>query len=91
MFKKIAITIVTIAIILGVFGACGTYEHNYTREATVYAIVDDVVTFEDNTGHLWNWVMEEGEYFTEGETVKLKMFDNYTMSDREDDIIKKVK
>lgn len=73
-----------------VFPAIGdTIQHNYTQVCTVYEVNDDVVTFIDPCGYLWDYVTTES--FNEHDTVKLYFHDNFTDFNREDDIIRKIK
>lgn len=66
-----------------------TIQHNYTQTCEVYEVKDDIVTFIDPCGYLWDYVTTES--FNKHDTVKLYFHDNFTDFDREDDIIKKVK
>ena len=76
-------------ICLLVFPVIGdTIQHNYTQVCEVYEVDDGITTFIDPCGYLWDYETTE---FNKGDTVKLYFHDNFTDTNREDDIIKKVK
>lgn len=72
--------------------AFGCYcEHNYTREnCEIIQICDGIATFEDKRGNRWDWKIEQNEYFEVGEVVDLRMNDNSSVDNIEDDVIRKV-
>ena len=82
--KKILIAV----LILGLFcGAC-YIEHNYTRtDCEVIEASSMGALIEDRCGFTWYY---EGEGFEVGDLVDLKMHDNFTSSNIDDDEIKKV-
>lgn len=81
-------TVLTIAIFAMMFGTACHYEHNYTkRNCKVTEATETGAMIVDSKG--WGWYYE-GEGFEVGQTVDLKMHDNFTNADNEDDIIKKV-
>ena len=61
----------------------------YTRQAVVDSINDNVITFVDDCGYLWEWELEDEKPYTVGERVSLQMDDMNTESVC-DDIIKAV-
>ena len=83
--KKIVILILALTSLNGL----SKLEHNYTRdnckviEASPYGAI-----IEDRTGNTWYY---EAEGFNVGDIVDMKMHDNWTISNIEDDIIQKVK
>lgn len=63
---------------------------NYTRKACIVIQTNDGwTTFEDRSGHCWDWQIED-ESFEIGERVDLKMNDNHTSDYPHDDIIRYV-
>lgn len=92
MMNKVLSTIRDVAIVVIVFvllpGICGNLETHYTREATVICVNEDEVIVNDKTGNEWAFY---GTGYTEGDTVKMKMFTNYTDSNIYDDEIVNVK
>jgi hypothetical protein len=66
-----------------------TYQHNYTQVCEVYEVDGDVVTFIDPCGYLWDYVTTEE--FNKHDTVKIYFHDAFTDSNREDDVIRKIK
>lgn len=82
--KKIIGIIIIIAL---VYGGC-YYEHNYTREeCVVVQVKDGYATIEDKTGNYWDVLCDGLE---EGDIVDLKMHDNYSSNNIEDDIVKDI-
>jgi hypothetical protein len=78
-------------LLIAAVGFVGTIENTYTKEAKVYEVRGNVVTFEDNHGYLWDWEMSEHECYTRGEVVTLVMHTGYTDGTIEDDEIEKIK
>ena len=83
----------TIALIIGliifilIIGRIGYWELHYKMDCEVVKIVDDVVTLEDGSGHLWeveNTTLELGETYT-------VVFFNNDTSIRTDDEIEEIK
>ena len=81
--KTIRNIIIAIAI-LTMCGWCSHYEHHYTRVGTVTRVDCIEIIVRDNSGHYWSF---KGYDYSVGDTVKLKMYDNYTSSDIYDDKI----
>ena len=63
---------------------CGYIETHYTRQATVIEVNGDVITVEDNCGYIWDF---EGDGFTVGDNVSMKMYNNTTDNIIKDDEI----
>lgn len=81
MKKIIPITLITIIL-------CGMahFEHNYTRkDCIVTQVNDNFATVKDKSGNVWD--IEDKDYKV-GDTITLKMHDNFTPSNIEDDIVK---
>lgn len=90
--KKAIVEFIFVAIICTfILGLCSHIESTYTKECKVVSVEGNVITFEDEERNFWEWEKEEKEkeYFV-NESVKLVMYDNYTL-DCEDDEIRKVK
>lgn len=60
----------------------GTIQCHYDLEATIIEVNDECVTAKDNMGHKWDF---NGNDYSVGEKVRLKMFTNYTDSNIYDD------
>lgn len=73
---------------VGIPSVGGYIETHYTREARVVKAKAEIVIVEDKCGNEWAF---EGEGFEIGQKVTLKMFNNYTDSNIEDDEIIGVK
>ena len=88
MIKKALVFIVETIAVFNLFvvlpGIAGYIENHYTREATVICVNDDEVVVDDTTGNEWAFY---GTGYIEGDTVKMKMFTNYTDSNIYDDEI----
>ena len=83
----------TIAFIIGfiifmaIVGRVGYWDLHYEMDCEVVKIVDDVVTLEDGSGHLWeveNTTLELGETYT-------VVFFNNDTCERTDDEVEKIK
>lgn len=72
------------------FGVYGESLNHYNINATVYAMDSTEVFFEDFKGDIWTWELEDGESYTIGDKVVLKMHTNYTEGVT-DDMIRKIK
>ena len=85
--KKLALMLVLVM----VFGMACYYDTNYIRkDCKIVDVENGVVTFEDKVGHYWKWEIEPNEYFEVGDFVDLKMFNNHTDNNIEDDEIKEI-
>lgn len=87
MIKATVIAMVAVTCVLTI----KTVDNTITRDAQVYQINDEIVTFEDSVGNLWDWEIEEGESFEEGQKVRLIMDMNETVDIVEDDVILKIR
>ena len=84
MFKKILVLV----LFIGAFYGISYYQHNYTREnCKVVQSYNGIATIEDCTGNYWEY---EDNNLQVGDCVDLKMFDNLSDTNIEDDIITKV-
>ena len=84
--KKIVITIAMVSMM-----TLGLHMSNtYTREVVVDSIENNIVTFIDTTGNMWEWEAREDENYKEGQEVKLIM-NNMDTTDITDDTIVKIK
>lgn len=86
VFETIAF-IIGFIIFMAIVGRVGYWDLHYEMDCEVVKIVDDVATFEDGSGHLWeveNTTLELGETYT-------VVFFNNDTSIRTDDEIEKIK
>ena len=92
MIKKalvfIAEVVVALMVVVVLPSMAGYVETHYTRDAVVVCVNDDEVIIDDTTGNEWSFY---GTGYREGDTVKVKMFTNYTDSNIYDDEIVDVK
>lgn len=87
--NTISIILITTLLVM-FFCICKLYENSYSIDAKVSNVQSESVTFEDVTGNVWMWGLEEGEQYQKGEKVTLYFYDNNT-DVRYDDEIKKVR
>ena len=86
--KKLCIAMIMI-ICLATIGYAMNY---YTRyNCIVYSVEDNIVTVEDNSGHLWEFIAEDNHIYKKFDKVNLKMYNNGTEDNIQDDIIMEVK
>lgn len=85
--KTIGIIVLTVVVTVTV----KTVDNTVVRDAQVYQMDNEVVTFEDSVGNLWDWEIEKGENFEEGQKVRLVMNTNGTIDTAEDDVILKIR
>lgn len=82
--KNILITVLLTTCVCGV----NHFEHNYTRETCeVVKINNGIATIEDKCGYHWKYADSNLKV---GDIVDLKMNDNCTVSNIEDDVITKI-
>lgn len=93
MFKKIMVVVLIVVAFVGV----SYIEHNYTKQyCEVIDKNDGYIEFVDSLNGTWVWNAETEEeiklYRTLeiGDRIDVKMFDNLTSANIEDDIIKKI-
>ena len=85
--KKLALALVLVML----FGmACYDDTHYTRKDCEIVDVENGVVTFKDIVGHYWKWEIEPNEYFEKGDFVDLKMFNNYTDNNINDDEIKEI-
>ena len=90
MNKKTSIFCLIVLLFVS-FLFCSYFESHYTREVKVCRVEQDIIIFTDTQGNFWEWEKKEnGDSFIMGESVKLKMFNNYTINESTDDVITKV-
>ncbi len=82
--------ILFIVLFIVVLAFCSYFERHYSIDAQVYRVENNIVTFEDKLGELWEYEDYEEE-LTEGQSVKLTFYDNGTDRTRTDDEITKIK
>ena len=82
--KKILFTLLISLLIAG----ASHYEHNYTRKnCEVIQINDGIATVYDEVGEAWDF---KNCGLSVGDIVELKMYDNNTSNNINDDVIKEV-
>ena len=85
--KKNIITIFQMIIVSVIFVAslafCSYVESHYSIKGRVYQVEDNIVTFEDKTGNLWDAITDED--LTKGQEVKIYFYNNHTDNTRFDD------
>lgn len=74
--KSIICTILFMVILFGGAGIAGSIEHNYVREdCVVIREGNGIVRVEDKCGYIWEF---EGEGYTVGTHLDVKMHTNFT-------------
>ena len=91
--KNIIITIIIACLLAStLFGAIYVATHQYEVFNIVSAIVcevnEEVVAFEDASGEVWVWELEEGESFELGQQVQIQFNDMATADIYDDEIIR---
>jgi hypothetical protein len=51
----------------------------------VYSVKDNIVTVEDNSGHLWGFIAKDNHNYKKFDKVDLKMYNNGTEDNIQDD------
>lgn len=81
-----------IVIMIIAFVSIGYSMNYYTRyDCVVYSIEDNIITVEDNGGQLWSFIAEDNHHYKQFDKVDLKMHNNYTEGNVQDDIVIGVK
>ena len=86
--REFSVAVVALILFLGVPIIGDTIQHNYTQQCDVYKVHDTYTTFIDPVGYLWDYETTE---YTKGDSVKIHFHDNFTDTNREDDIIISIK
>lgn len=87
--KSIVCTILFMVILFGGAGIAGNIEHNYVREDCVVIWEGNgIVRIEDKCGYIWEF---EGEGYTVGTHIDVKMHTNFTHDTIFDDRITDVR
>lgn len=91
--KNIIITIIIACLLAStLFGAIYVATHQYEVfnivSATVYEVNEEAVAFEDASGEVWVWELEEGESFELGQQVRIQFNDMATADIYDDEIIR---
>lgn len=80
--KKFCIIMIMI-ICLATIGHTMNY---YTRyDCVVYSVEDGIITVEDNSGRLWKFLAEDNHNYKQFDNVDLKMYNNGTEDNTQDD------
>jgi hypothetical protein len=95
--KKIIGKILVAVLLVGMFCGASYYEHNYTRkDCKVTDKNDAVIEFTDKCGWTWVWCAESEEdielyqSLEVGNHIDVKMYDNFTSANIDDDEITKI-
>lgn len=68
------------------FVSIGYSMNYYTRyDCVVYSVEDNIVTVEDNSGHLWGFIAKDNHNYKKFDKVDLKMYNNSTEDNIQDD------
>lgn len=73
--KNAMLSIIPLVVLILSMGICGYSETHYTREGVIVSVDAEEVTVKDTTDNVWSF---EGDDFSEGEKVSLKMYTNHT-------------
>lgn len=81
--------VLLVGLVVAMFSGCSYVEHHYTRKSCkVIDINDGIATILDKQGNVWDIY---DETLRTGDIVDLKMFDNNTIDNIEDDEIIEIK
>ena len=81
-------TVIFLMLTIALLRFSSWYETHYTREATVIAIDNSIITVIDNCDYIWEF---EGTGFSVGDTVRMTMDTMNTDTNIFDDAIENVK
>lgn len=84
-FAKVVAMLVIILLSVGVVGA---YETHYKKECKIYEVNGDLVTYEDNSGNLWDYEISDSNFKNQNQKYILVFDTNYTNSIYDDMIVK---
>lgn len=82
------VTIITVLVMVLAVVSASHYEHNYTRQGEVVQINDGWATIYDTTDNAWD---VDAEGLNVGDKVEMKMYDNNTPNNIEDDVAKTIR
>lgn len=91
MKQMISVVMIVVVLFAGVWAMSDWASHYTLDDCVVVSVDDEVVTIVDRLGNEWMWEAEEGEHFTEGQTVVMTMNTNSTDNCWTDDIIEEIK
>lgn len=88
--KNMISFLVMFVLFILLIGWCGNIECHYTKKAEIIKINDNVVTFKDTIGELWDWEIspKDDRKYTIGAECSLWMYDKHTYSTFDDEIEK---
>lgn len=90
--KENIVGLIFIVALFLVIGWCGTLENTREITASVYSIDDNIITFKDYAGDLWEWEKEDKEQtYTKYENVILVLNMQGTRHTWYDDTIRRIK
>lgn len=79
--------VVLMVLLMLIVGVVGHSETHYNREGVVVEVNGDIITVEDFTGNLWDFI---GDSYSVNDMVNMTMFNNGTSSIYDDSIIEVV-
>ena len=88
---NIIVEVACIAFIVACFLFVSYKESHYTKDMTVYDMRNEIITFEDAQGNLWDYETDIDAKFERGQKYKVTMFTNHTDSNIYDDEITRIK
>lgn len=86
--KVLCVGMLTLAVVCGWMLMNCIYGEVETVSATVCEVNEEVVAFEDASGEVWLWGLEEGEHFELGQEVEIQFDDMETANIYDDEIIR---
>ena len=88
---NIIVEVTCIAFIIACFLFVSYNVSHYTKDMAVYGMRNEIVTFEDAQGNLWDYETDIDRNFERGTVYKITMFTNHTDSNIYDDEITRIK
>ena len=88
---NIIVEVACIAFIIACFSFVSYDESHYTKDMTVYDMRNEIITFEDTQGNLWDYETDIDRNFERGTVYKVTMFTNHTDNNIYDDEITRIK
>lgn len=82
------IILLALSLFVPIYVATHQYEVFNIVPATVYEVNAEAVAFEDASGEVWVWELEEGDHFEVGQQVKIQFNDMGTNDIYDDEIIR---
>ena len=86
--KMLYVGMIALALVCGWMLSVILYGQPNTVSATVCEVNEEAVAFEDASGEVWVWELEEGESFELGQQVRIQFDDMNTADIYDDEIVK---